>query len=138
VTVPGPAILKLTQTHRIWRERASTTRKKDRTPVGTTFTLTLNQNSTLLAAFWLRSTGRRAHHECVAASRANRHAVSCTRWVPAPGMTRAGHAGTNALPFAGAVGSHRLLAPGFYKVVFMAVDAAGQSKPATLNFQIKR
>ena len=69
--------------------------------------------------------GRRVNRRCVRLTRANRTRPRCTRFVAVRGsFTHAGKAGANSFRFTGRVGG-RKLAPGSYRLLARARDAAG-------------
>jgi hypothetical protein len=59
----------------------------------------------------------------------------CTRTIAVVTLTRAGHAGDNKVPFSARFAG-RALAPGRYRAVFTASDAAGRSTAHGLGFTI--
>jgi hypothetical protein len=83
------------------------------------------------------SPGRRSGKRCVKpAKRLARH-KRCTRFVGKGRLTRTGKAGANRVAFSGRLG-RRALAPGSYRVTFVAT-AGGKTGPAkSLRFKIVR
>ncbi len=87
-----------------------------KTPVGTTFSFSLNEEATMTFSFTHRIKGRT---------------------VTAGKLTFAGHDGTNKVAFQGRVSAKKKLAPGRYTLVIAATDAAGvRSAPKSLSFTI--
>ena len=68
--------------------------------------------------------GRRQAGVCRAPNRKNRRAKACTRFVRVTTLTLAGKKGADSLAFSGKVRG-KPLAPGRYRAVIPAVDAAG-------------
>jgi hypothetical protein len=117
---PGPPrIERISQSHKRWRERrrGSATRamRHRRPPVGTTFTVTLNEAAKIGLTFTQAQHGHRVH-------------VST--------LSFAGHAGPNKIAFAGRIGRARALPSGEYTVTIVASNAAGRSAARRLSFRI--
>jgi hypothetical protein len=82
--------------------------------------------------------GRRARGRCVAPRSANRRARPCLRTLRAGAFRGRGTAGPNVLRFSGRLNGRRL-APGSYRLVVVATDAAGSaSPPRSVGFRILR
>jgi hypothetical protein len=100
-----------------WREGnrlAQISRAK--TPTGTTFSFSLNEQATVTFSFTQRVKGRT---------------------VTAGGLTFTGHSGTNRVKFQGRVSSTKKLRPGRYTLAITATDSAGvRSAPKSLSFTI--
>jgi hypothetical protein len=127
----------LHQSHRIWRAggRLATFAAKHSSPVGTTFTFTLDQAATVSLSFTRPGTGRTVGGKCVAANKRNRKHRKCAR--VAGTITHAAHAGVNTVRFQGRVSPAKKLAPGSYTLVVTATGASGQtSTPQTIKFTI--
>jgi hypothetical protein len=114
---PHPEVQNARQTATRWREGnrlAAISRAK--TPTGTTFSFSLNEQATVTFSFTQRVRG---------------HTVT------AGGLTFTGHSGTNKVKFQGRVSSTKKLKPGRYTLVIMATDSAGvHSTPKSLSFTI--
>lgn len=84
-----------------------------------------------------RTVGRRVRGRCVRRTQRNRERRRCVRHVALAGRsTRPGTAGANRTVFAARVRG-RALSPGRYRLVAVAVDAAGnRSAPARVPFRI--
>jgi hypothetical protein len=83
--------------------------------------------------------GRLVGGKCVKTTKKNRtRRRRCTRFVALAGsFTHPGSAGRNAFVFAGRL-RNRALRPGAYRLVAVAVDAAGKkSEPQSAGFRIK-
>jgi FG-GAP repeat len=91
----APSITAVKQSHARWRERG-------KRPVGTTFSLRLDQRARVALRFTRR--GKRAGT-----------------------LTRSAHAGLNRIHFAGHLSRAKKLAPGRYMMRITATNAAGQS-----------
>jgi hypothetical protein len=119
-----PAISKLRQSHRRWREGrrpakvSSLARRKRRgAPLGTTFSFKLNES----AQVRFRFTRRRGKHK-----------------VKAGNLTFAGHPGRNRVAVQGRIPHHKRLRPGHYKLTATASVEGWRSKPRSLRFTIVR
>ncbi len=127
----------LVQSHRIWREggQLATFAAKHSSPVGTTFTFTLDEAATVTLSFTRPGTGRTVGSKCAAVNRGNRKGRKCT--LVAGAITHAAHAGVNTVAFQGRVSPAKKLAPGSYTLVVTAAGANGQtSAPQTIKFTI--
>ena len=136
----APRLSRLTQSHSTWRERrapGTRTKATTRTPVGTTFSFTLDQAAHVSLSFTQRLSGRSVKSHCVAVSKANRHRPACTRGRAVAILPVAGHSGVNRLVFQGHVSRSKQLAPGRYTVLITATNTAGQrSRVQSLSFTI--
>jgi streptogramin lyase len=139
----APVITKAAQSRVTWRagnKLAQISRSKHRkTPVGTTFSFSLNEQAAVSFSFTERIGGRKVKGKCVAQSRKNRRRHACKRTVTAARLSFAGHAGINKVAFQGRISRSKKLAPGRYTLVITATNSAGQkSAPQTLTFTIVR
>jgi CSLREA domain-containing protein len=116
--------------------RAAATRPR---VTGSKVSYRLTEAATVTFTVEQATAGRRVRGRCVPPTRANRTAPKCTRFVALRGsFTHAGKAGLNSLRFTGRVGG-RKLAPGPYRLVAVARDAAGnRSKVVRQAFRIIR
>ena len=140
VGYPAPTIGRLGQSHRRWREgsRLATLSRK-RTPVGTTFSVTLDVPARLTLSFARLRSGRRSPHKCVTPTRRNRHHHSCTRAIRAGTLTLPdGHSGLDKIGFQGRLSKRGRLASGRYRLTIVATDAGGNSAAKTIEFRIVR
>ncbi len=138
---PVPAFTdRLSQSHSRWLEHAE--KQHQRTPpVGTTFTVTVDQSSRVTLTFIQATSGRRSSRRknaaCAAASSRNRKFPRCIRLIPAGTLLVAAHAGANPIPFAGKLPHTGMLKPGTYRVTATATNAAGATvTSATLTFTV--
>jgi hypothetical protein len=117
---PQAPSLVLGQSHRTWREggRAG----KGRPPVGTMFSITLDQPASVLLTFTQARTGRRLDGRCAAETKRNRHRPACTHIAVVGTLSRTAAVGPNAISFGGNVGNGRKLAPGRYTVTVAATN----------------
>ena len=101
-------------------------------------TYRLSEPATTIVTVQKRTTGVRRGRSCVKRTR-RLHGRACTRWVAVKGSIKhADAAGIVKLRFTGRIGG-RKLAPGRYRLVITAVDAAGnRSKVGTVQFTVKR
>jgi len=100
-----------------WREgNRLATASSAKTPVGTTFSFSLNAQATVTFSFTRRVSGRT---------------------VTAGRLTFAGHDGTNKVAFQGRLSARKKLKAGRYTLVITAADPAGtRSAPKSLSFTI--
>ncbi|MGP0101805.1 MAG: PKD domain-containing protein [Solirubrobacteraceae bacterium] len=129
-----PTITSLTQSHRLWRERAGHAGK--RLPTGTTFSISVNMRATLKLVFAQRLEGHRIGRRCTVSPRhstSRRCALTLERGVllleaPTGDATRA---------FAGHLPHGVLLTPGRYVMTATAITATGErSAPMSVDFTI--
>jgi Galactose oxidase, central domain/Kelch motif len=139
VIASTPPITNATQSHRTWRESnklAHITRKR-KPPVGTTFSLTLNEPASVSFAFTQKLGGRKVKGRCVAQTKANRRNHACERTVTRGTLAFTGHAGTNKVAFQGRISRSKKLRLGTYTLIITATNTAGQrSTPKQLTFTI--
>lgn len=110
--------------------------KRRRTPAGTTLTVRVSEASTLRLAVQRRLPGRRSGTRCVRPTRKLRRARSCTRTPAVRTLTRRLKAGSTRIAFSGRIATRRL-APGRYRFVLRATDAAGNRSAArTVTFTV--
>jgi DNA-binding beta-propeller fold protein YncE len=143
-----PSITRVSQSHRRWRlgrmlpsiaTAAQSKSKTGRAPVGTTFSLSLNERASVSFTFTQQVSGRRVGHRCVAQTNKNRRKRACKLSVMAGTLSFAGHAGTNKVAFQGRLSRSRKLKPGTYTLTITAANSAGaRSAPASLRFTIVR
>lgn len=119
--------------------RAASTGATIATPAGATIRFKLSEPATVKFTIEKAAGGRRVKGRCVKASRSNRKAKHCTRYLALKGSTTVtGKAGSNSRRFSGRL-SGRKLAPASYRLVASARDAAGNaSKPKRVAFKIVR
>jgi PKD repeat protein/lysophospholipase L1-like esterase len=150
--VPGvsqpPAITGLAESHGIWREgtrlaQISLTHKnitrrrgKQKPPVGTTFSFSLNEQALMTFSFTEQITGRRVGQTCVATSGKDAKRKTCKRTMTAGTLSFKGHSGSNKLVFQGHISRSKKLGPGRYTAIITATDSAGASTRKSLSFTI--
>ncbi len=129
-----PSITSLTQSHRLWRERAGHADK--RLPTGTTFSISVNMRSTLKLVFRQRLEGHRLDHRCTVSARHDtirRCALTVERGV----LRLEAPAGAGRRAFAGHLPHGVLLTPGRYVMTVTAIAATGErSAPVSIEFAI--
>jgi alpha-tubulin suppressor-like RCC1 family protein len=133
-----PVVSDARESHRRWRVgRALARFARAGVPVGTTFSLMLNEQASLRFAFTRRVPGRRVGRRCVAQTGHNRHRAGCLRTVTVGALVFAAHADRNTLAFQGRLTASRTLAPGRYRALLTATNAAGKrSNTVPLDFTI--
>lgn len=128
----APSISGLSVSSKRWRLGHALASISKQAPVGTAISFRLSEAADTTLTFQRASAGRRVGKSCVKPSGANRPHKACTRFVPAGSIAVAAKAGQDQVRFQGLLTNSRHLAPGSYRVVASARDAAGnQSKPLT-------
>jgi CSLREA domain-containing protein len=134
-----PRLSNVTLTYRRFRvSRTATAVTAARAPAGTTISFTLSAPAALRISIRRAAPGLARGRTCLAPTRAlrRRHAHPCTRTIVVGALTRSlAIAGRSALAFSGRIGS-RALAPGGYRAVLVARNAAGSSAPVAVAFTI--
>jgi hypothetical protein len=103
---------------------------------GTTLRVRLSEPATLTVTVEALLPGRRKGKKCVAPTRKNRRAKTCTRSVRRGTASFPAKAGANAIAFSGRLGT-TTLPPGAYRAILLARDTTNQaSKTLTLSFRI--
>jgi hypothetical protein len=135
-----PAVRNARQSTSRWREGnrlANISRAK--TPTGTTFSFSLNEQATVTFSFTQLVGGREGTHGCLARTHANVQRKGCSYDVTRGTLSFTGQDGTNSVLFMGRVSHTKKLKPGRYTLVITATNTAGQkSAPQKLSFTIVR
>ncbi|HYV14999.1 MAG TPA: thrombospondin type 3 repeat-containing protein [Conexibacter sp.] len=120
-------------------ERAARARARKPAAKGTTIRFTLSEPAHVLFTIERRVPGRRLPgHSCKKFSRANAHGRACTRFKLVGRFAQQAAAGHDRKGFSGKLG-RRSLAPGRYRMLLAATDAAGKRVVAkALNFIVVR
>ena len=137
-TPPTPSVQNARQSATRWREGSQLARiSRGKTPTGTTFSFSLNEQASVTFSFVQTHGTCRRGHSCVAAIHKNiRHKKSCSA-VTAATLSFAGRSGANNVLFAGQISRTSELKPGRYKLIIVATDSVGQrSTPVSLSFTI--
>jgi len=130
----APVLTHLSQLRTSWAVTKG--RGKHPPPVGTSFSVTLDQAAKVHLTITGTATGRRVSSKCVAKTQTNAHKPSCTRSVAEGTLTVSAGAGKTTIAFKGKVGS-KTLRPGHYKVAITATSGTGRtSTPRTLSFTV--
>jgi hypothetical protein len=138
-TPTPPSVANATESHRSWREGnalASFSRKHKLLPLGTTFSFTLSEQSSVSFAFTQQVGGRQVNGKCAAQTKKNRHKRACKRTTTRGTLTFTGHTGTDKISFQGRISRTQTLKPGSYTLVITATNTAGRSSPKSLSFTI--
>jgi hypothetical protein len=110
-----------------------------KTPVGTTISFRVDQQSTTTFAFSAKKKGFKVGKRCKARAPKGRRAKRCTRFVRVGGFRVATPAGSHKERFQGRISRRRTLRPGRYRLTLTATDSAGnQSKPRSASFRLLR
>jgi FG-GAP repeat len=137
----APVIEGVSQSHSTWRvgHHAARLARRHRPPLGTTFSVRLNETASLSLTFTQRVAGRRVGRRCVAPGTRNRHHHACKRTVTRGTLTLAAHAGLNRVLFQGVLAHGRTLSPGTYTVLIGARNTTGlRAATRSLSFRIVR
>lgn len=142
-TSTAPTLTNVTQSHVLWREgnklATLARRSAKKAPLGTTFSFTLDQPSTVRLVFTQQVGGRTVAGRCVAQTGKNRRKRACKRTVTRGTLSVAAHAGASKLAFQGLVTRSKRLPLGRYTLSIAAVNAAAQRSNAhALRFAIVR
>jgi glucose/arabinose dehydrogenase len=105
----------------------------------TIVTFRLDERATITVTVERAGPGHKINGSCRRTARSNRKAQRCTLFTPVRGSFRiAGKRGVNRFGFSGRIGG-RTLAPGGYRLVLRARDAAGNvTKPVHAEFSAHR
>jgi hypothetical protein len=118
------------------RQMVVSTRGRRQTSNGVTFTYRLDRAAGVLIVLEQRLSGRRAGNRCVAVTRRNKKARSCTRYATVKVLAVSNaKAGTNRLKYAGRVGA-KLLSASAYRALVAAANTAGWSKARSASFAV--
>jgi hypothetical protein len=134
----APSVLKAGESAKRWREgrRLAKISRKEGPPIGTTFSLSLNEPATVSFTFARRIAGRRVRGKCAAQASKNRRRASCERMATAGALSFSAHAGTNKVAFDGRISHAKRLEPGHYTLIIRAANAAGTATKKQLYFTI--
>ena len=138
-TAVAPVISALSESASRWREGTALAQfsRRARTPVGTTFSITLNEAATLQLGFVRPVSGRLVGRACVPQTRRNAHKRRCKLTRTAGTLSLLARAGVSKVRFYGRVSAGRKLPLGRYTLVATARTAAGQeSQPRSIAFTI--
>jgi alpha-tubulin suppressor-like RCC1 family protein/DNA-binding beta-propeller fold protein YncE len=134
---PPPAVAHARQSAARWRESnrlASISSTK--TPTGTTFSFSLNEQATVRFGFIEIPGGTSAAHSCLAKTREDARRKSCNT-VSGGTLSFTGRPGTDKVAFAGRISRADKLKPGRYELTITATSATRQSSaPVSLRFTI--
>jgi uncharacterized repeat protein (TIGR01451 family) len=136
---PPPVLANPAQLHSTWAlgNKLASFAKKPTTPVGTTFSFTLNEQARVSFAFTQQDGGRKVKGRCVAQTKKNRSKPRCRLRVTPGTLSFTGHAGLNKVVFQGLISRSKKLRPGRYTLVITATSVAGKrSAPQSLRFTI--
>ncbi len=137
-----PTLSALSETAKIWREGnalaaiSSEQKGKKQSPVGTTFSFSLNEPASVTFTFTGLVSGRKVGKTCVPETKKNNRKRRCTRTVTAGTLTFSAHAGTNKVRFEGPISRHKKLKPGSYTLLATATASGKTSTTRTLHFTI--
>jgi uncharacterized repeat protein (TIGR01451 family) len=143
LTIVGPPTMSgVTEENKQWKEpgkfKAFQLIPSRHTPIGTTFTFTLNRAANVRFDFTQPAPGRKANGHCVRPNRHNQHKRRCTRAAIRGSHSFVGHAGQNTVKFFGWLSRHKRLKPGKYTLVITATTPGAGSTSQKLKFTIVR
>jgi hypothetical protein len=122
----APSISGIKVSNKRWR-RGNKLATFSLAPLGTTISFRLSEAARATLVFERAKPGRKVGRKCVKPAAANRKRKKCTRFVSAGRISHSANAGLNRVRFQGKLTGSRKLAPGRYRVVVRARDAAGNS-----------
>lgn len=134
-----PSVQDARQSATRWRESNRLARiSRVKTPTGTTFSFSLNEQATVSFSFTRLLGGPDGAHGCLVKIRKSAEGTICNTSA-AGRLSFAGHSGANHVIFAGRISRTTKLKPGQYKLTITATDSAGQrSTPVSLSFTIAK
>jgi hypothetical protein len=132
-----PSVQNVGQSTTRWHESNQLARiSRAKTPAGTTFSFSLNEQATVSFSFNKLPRGRRVAHSCLAKTHKNVKDTICNT-ATAGTLSFAGHSGTNDVIFAGRMSRTSKLQPGQYELTVTVANSSGQlSTPVSLIFTI--
>ncbi len=142
-TPSAPSVRNARQSVMRWREGNQLAHiSRGKTPTGTTFSFSLNEQATVSFSFTQIHGELQSGHSCVATIPKNARRKqevrreSCSA-VTAATLSFSGHSATNNVLFAGWISRTSKLKPGRYKLIIIAANSTGQrSTPVSLIFTI--
>lgn len=106
--------------------KAVLSRKRKKTPRATAISFQLSEAASVKLTFAKQIKGHKAGKRCIA--KRNQHGRRCTTFKStSAAISRAAHAGTDTLTFAGVPDTGKRLGSGTYRLSITATDAAGKS-----------
>ncbi len=135
-TPPAPSVQNARQSAVRWRDGNQLAHiSRGKTPTGTTFSFSLNEQATV--SFSFTQILSRGAHGCLTKTHKNVKRNSCDNTVRGGTLSFTGHSGTNIVVFAGRISRTDKLKPGRYKLIITATNTTGQhSAPVSLSFTI--
>jgi hypothetical protein len=141
-TATAPQLTGLRQSASQWRDGTaaatiSAKRKAKQPPIGTTFSFSLSEPASVTLTFTEPVAGRKAGKQCVAQTKKNAKAHSCSRTVTVGSLKLSGRDGADEVHFDGVLSKRSKLKPGRYTVTAVATNSAGErSASEHLSFTI--
>jgi hypothetical protein len=118
-------------------QSASSWREHGKSPVGTTFLVSLSERAVVNFSFARHVRGRTLAHQCATHAPKRVRGEVCSRAIPAGGFSFLGHDGTNRAVFRGRIARADQLEPGRYTATITATNSAGEhSRAESLNFTV--
>jgi len=134
---PSPLVKNARQSTARWREDDRLARiSRAKTPAGTTFSFSLNEQANVNFSF-IQLLGRYNGPSCLASQHGTQKRKSCNRKLAKGALSFTGHIGTNSVVFAGRISRRDKLNSGTYELIITATNAVGRrSAPVRLRFTI--
>jgi hypothetical protein len=134
---PSPLVKDARQSTARWREDNRLARiSQAKTPAGTTFSFSLNEQASVNFDF-VQLLGRYNGQSCLASEHGTHTRNICNRKVVKGALSFTGHIGTNTVGFAGRISRRDKLDPGAYELIITATNTGDQrSAPVRLRFTI--
>jgi alpha-tubulin suppressor-like RCC1 family protein len=136
-----PSVQNARQAATRWRESNKLAHiSRAKTPTGTTFSFSLNEQATVSLSFTQFLEGRQGGHSCLVRTHKNaKRKKSCNDTATRGTLSFTGHSGTNKVVFAGRISRTNKLQPGRYRITITATNSTGQcSVPVSLSFTIAK
>ena len=143
--LPAPTLKRVRESNKRWRDGGKlagiSRARRRRTPVGTSFSFTLNEAARVSLKFVRETVGRRVKSghksKCATATRRNRKDRRCTLTKAAGTLSLSAREGADKVSFDGRIKGAKKLAAGSYTVTIEATNARGaHSAAARLSFTV--
>lgn len=136
-TPSPPSMQNVRQSTTRWRESNRLARiSRAKTPTGTTFSFSLNEQATVSFGFTQLLGEHQGAHSCLVKTHKNVKGAICNTAM-AGRLSFTGHSGTNNVIFAGRMSHTSKLKPGQYELTITATNSTGQrATPVSLIFTI--
>jgi hypothetical protein len=132
-----PRLSSVSQSASHWREGNAQVHfsRRSRTPIGTTFSFTVNLPVPVTLTFKQKVTGRLVGGKCVAQTKHNEHRRACARIITVGALRATAHVAKNKVAFQGRLSPSKKLSPALYTVTITA-GSGSHSASRSLTFRI--